>query len=682
MMTVFSKLGQSVRHHADLTEPVISSTTQIIKLANRMKRLPWLLAVCLGGTFILGAGCDRTDKESQPPPKVSEKAPRDKLVGPEMRANKVKARRKPTRLEPEALPPQRASAAEDGETPLKPGGLEVPAKRAGVGDQEPLAKAGTAQVVAKTPAFKANDAQAKANGKPLGAKQREVDAIFAKPTVFSIQIDIPRAGLNALRQTRWENEKERPVAKATVRESGTVYTNVAVHLKGAAGSFRNVDEKPAMTLNFDKFVPGQSFHGLHKISLNNSVQDSTYLCEKIAREIFIAAGVPVPRATHAVVELNGQDLGLYVVLEGANKQFLKRYFENAQGNLYDGGFCRDIDSSLSVNCGENPKNHTGLRALRAIVNEGRPSYASLEKVLDTDRFISMVAIEMMLCHWDGYTLNRNNWRLFHDLDANRMVFIPHGVDQLFGVGRQVDPGSPVTPQHPPGAVARAILATAEGHRKYRARVSQLYTNVFKMDEILARVDEVARGVSKALAESHPQIAKAVQQRAGSLKQRIIRRDESLRRQLGAPINPLEFTGNGVLRLSGWKPSLVQSGDPKLTQTDDPTGRKILAINAGTGISSSSWRAHVVLGPGQYQFEGRVKLMGVAVDSADQRGGAGLRISKGAMPRKLAGTSDWKDYKYPFEVSDEASEVELICELRATSGEAWFDAGSLKLVRMQ
>ena len=27
------------------------------------------------------------------------------------------------------------------------------------------------------------------------------------------------------------------------------------------------------------------------------------------------------------------------------------------------------------------------------------------------------AIEMMLCHWDGYTLNRNNWRVFHDLDS-------------------------------------------------------------------------------------------------------------------------------------------------------------------------------------------------------------------------------------------------------------------------
>jgi spore coat protein H len=648
-----------------------------------MKRLPWLLAVCLGGTFILAAGCNRTDTQSQPPPKVSERAPKGKPVGPEMQANKVKARKRPTQFEPEALPPQaNAPVAQDGESPEKPGAWEVQDDRAGVRDQEPLVKSGTAQVATKTSALKPNEPQAKASGKQLGSKKREVDAIFANPTVFSIQIEIPRAGLSALRPTRWENGQKRPVAWATVREAGVVYTNVAVHLKGAAGSFRNVDEKPAMTLNFDKFAPGQSFHGLHKISLNNSVQDSTYLCEKIAREIFIAAGVPVPRATHAVVELNGQDLGLYVVLEGANKQFLKRYFDNAKGNLYDGGFCRDIDSSLSVNCGENPKNHTGLRALRAVVNEGSPGYARLEKVLDTDRFISMVAIEVILGHWDGYTLNRNNWRIFHDLDSNRMVFIPHGLDQLFGAGRRFDPDGSITPQHLSGAVASAVLGTVEGRRKYRERVGQLYTNVFKVDEILARVDEVARGVSREVAESHPQIAKALLQRAGSLKQRIVRRDDGLRRQLGVSSNPLEFTSDGVLRLAGWKPSLVQSGDPKLTQKDDPTGKKILAINAGTGTSSSSWRARVVLDPGRYQFEGRVKLMGVTVDSADQRGGAGLRISKGAMPRKLAGTSEWKEYKYAFEVGDQTSEVELICELRATAGEAWFDAGSLKLVRMR
>jgi hypothetical protein len=111
-----------------------------------MKRLPWLLAVCLGGTFILAAGCNRTDTQSQPPPKVSERAPKGKPVGPEMRSNKVKARGKLKQFAPEALPPRgNAPVAQDGETPVKPGGLEVQANKSGVRDQKPLVKADTAE---------------------------------------------------------------------------------------------------------------------------------------------------------------------------------------------------------------------------------------------------------------------------------------------------------------------------------------------------------------------------------------------------------------------------------------------------------------------------------------------------------------------------------------------------------
>ena len=289
------------------------------------------------------------------------------------------------------------------------------------------------------------------------------DDIFTKPTVLSIEIEIPRTGMNLLRRTQWGGGggDARPTARATVREGGVVYTNVAVHLKGAAGSFRPVDDQPAMTLNFDKFVPGQSFHGLHKISLNNSVQDPSYLSEKICRELFDAAGVPVPRAGHALVRLNGRGLGLYVLLEGANKQFLKRYFSNVKGNLYDGGFVRDIDESLSVNCGDNPNDHSDITALRAALN-GRDS-AALNKVLDVDRLLSMTAVEVMVLHWDGYALNKNNWRLFHDLDSGKMVFIPHGLDQTFGISLRCSTDFR-TPGHWSGRAAAVVMRN--GQRRY------------------------------------------------------------------------------------------------------------------------------------------------------------------------------------------------------------------------
>ncbi|HYV28497.1 MAG TPA: CotH kinase family protein, partial [Candidatus Eisenbacteria bacterium] len=215
--------------------------------------------------------------------------------------------------------------------------------------------------------------------------------IFTSRTVRTIRIEIPKESIANLRNYQWGNGN-RVVARATVTEGDNVYTNVALHLKGAAGSFRSIDENPALTLHFDKFVPGQLFHRLEKISLNNSVQDPSYLTEKICREMFVAAGVPAPRADHAVVVLNGRDLGLYVMVEGINKQFLAHYFKNTKGNLNDGGFLKDITEELEKISGENPKDQSDLRILIAAASEPDPAkrLSDLEKVLELDRFISFI----------------------------------------------------------------------------------------------------------------------------------------------------------------------------------------------------------------------------------------------------------------------------------------------------
>src|SRR3989442_7030369 len=109
-----------------------------------------------------------------------------------------------------------------------------------------------------------------------GKKSEIDDGLFSKEQVLQLEIGIPNKGMDSLRQYEWNREMkpgDRVPVPATVREGTLVYTNVALHLKGAAGSFRPVDDKPGFTLNFDKLAKGQRFHGLEKISLNNSVQD-------------------------------------------------------------------------------------------------------------------------------------------------------------------------------------------------------------------------------------------------------------------------------------------------------------------------------------------------------------------------------------------------------------------------
>jgi hypothetical protein len=47
-----------------------------------------------------------------------------------------------------------------------------------------------------------------------------------------------------------------------------VIRDVGVHLKGSAGSFRQLGDKPAFTIKFDHFVPGQKYRELNDSTLS------------------------------------------------------------------------------------------------------------------------------------------------------------------------------------------------------------------------------------------------------------------------------------------------------------------------------------------------------------------------------------------------------------------------------
>jgi spore coat protein CotH len=159
------------------------------------------------------------------------------------------------------------------------------------------------------------------NAKPAWKPSTAGDDLFTNLTVFKFEIEIAPKDMETLRESTGTTgdplKDRRDNVPCTVREGGKVYTNVAVHLKGSMGSFRSVDGNPGLTLVFDKFAKGQTFHGLKKISLNNSVQDPTYLHERLAREAFNRAGIPTPRAAFATVRLNRRDLGVRVLIEGS-----------------------------------------------------------------------------------------------------------------------------------------------------------------------------------------------------------------------------------------------------------------------------------------------------------------------------------------------------------------------------
>jgi spore coat protein CotH len=507
------------------------------------------------------------------------------------------------------------------------------------------------------------------------------DEFFARGAIPDLRIEIDQKNMKALRRDA------RAYVRATVREGARVYEEVGIHLKGAAGSYREIDSgEPALTLKFDRFRAGQNFHGLDKLHLNNSVQDSSLMCEAICARLFLQAGVPTARTTHARVWLNGEPLnaarGLYVLKEGYDKTFLRRYFVNPNGNLYDGGLLTDITEELELDSGPGAvPERADLKALASAAQSPMPlqRLEQIERLLDVDRFLDFVALETMTWHWDGYTMKKNNYRVYHDPTTDKMIFIPHGMDQMFWY-----PNRGMMPAPIEGIVAHGLLTTAEGRRRYRIRFTSILTNIFTTERLTSHLDELEGRLRTALAAISSDRVREWEGEADKVRNQVLTRVEFLHGRAGEfEPAPLQFDASNSAHLTKWTPE-----DPKRTSTlDTPTdsdGKKALHIVAGPNCIAS-WRTRVLLGPGHYVLEARMRTAGVVPlsDEPVKKGvGAGIRISRAdsARPNGLIGDNAWQKVEYEFSVAQESEEPWLICELRASQGEAWFDLASLRLRR--
>jgi spore coat protein H len=516
----------------------------------------------------------------------------------------------------------------------------------------------------------------------LGMLRLTAADLFEKRLTPDLRIEISEEGTEVLRAYQWQGgrtDEQRTDVPATVYEGDRMYTNVAVHLKGAAGSFRPFDDRPALTLHFGKNGNRQRFHDIEKLHLNNSVQDPSYLSEILAREVCNAANIPTPRATHCLVTLNGRPLGVYVLVEGWTKAFLKRHFGNTKGNLYDSGFARDIDQELTVNSGEHPQDQSDLASLvrTARIADPNQRMAELEKRIELDRFYSLVAMEVLLSHWDGYSIGRNNYRIYENQSSGRLAFLPHGMDQLFGVYRS----TPEFTIHPKfkGLVADSVISTKAGRAAYLQRLGQLYTNYFTEGKLTRRLDDLATRTAP-LFQSNTRRSLVWSNAVAGLRNRIERRVVSVGDQLANPRQPLAFgkTGSAILKAWGFKTD--SSGEAR-GERSLQDGHYQLKIHGGQNQARTwaSWRHSELLDEGIYELRARVRLDAGVTPNGMPTPEIALRLSgqRGGFPR--ASGAEWQELVHTFEVSG-PTEIEMLCELRGVNGTALIDANSLRLIK--
>jgi hypothetical protein len=474
-----------------------------------------------------------------------------------------------------------------------------------------------------------------------------------------------------------ENLRKNPRAyvEAEIEERGVaVHGHAAVKIKGSAGSFQGIDARPGFSVHMGKYKGARPFHGVERFQLNNCVQDGSALRELIAGEVARKAGVPASRCTHAIVYLNEKPLGLYVLKEAFREDFLSAFFKRTDGRLYDGGFTADIRKEMELDRGD-PADQTRLSELLEALKEpdAQKQFQRLQAVVDVEAYIRYVVLENVLTHWDGYSFNRNNYRMYEDPETRRFHFFLHGMDQTWG-----DANWSLT-RAPGGAVGAALWKEERVRARYLAVLKDVYEKVLRPVNWAARVEEVGKRVQSAWKAVDPQSAEAYAGRAADAKRVVqARLDGCTRQMIGADqlLEQLSSKEGMALDVFVW----THQGDNAKGEETSIVDRKVFHTQV-SGESNASWRCSVTLPPGRYRLEGQISTRGVTPLDTPSGSGAGLRISGGSRAglHGLSGNQNWTAVAFDFE-SGGAQHV-MVAELRAKAGHMWVDRKSLRIRKL-
>jgi len=206
---------------------------------------------------------------------------------------------------------------------------------------------------------------------------------------------------------------------------------VGVRLKGNS-SWQWIDEKPAWKIKLDRFVDGWELCGLERVTLHNNVWDTSMMAETLAYAAFREAGSPAPRTGYATAALNGENLGLYTLVEAMDGDFVEHRWPGSQGALWE--MTRDCDFTGGCDCfelqwqGDDYDPGVLTRACEAVAAR---SAEALWEVFDRDAVLAFLAAEMVVNHPDSYSYNLNNWHMVHDSLEDCIALSPWGADSTF-----------------------------------------------------------------------------------------------------------------------------------------------------------------------------------------------------------------------------------------------------------
>ena len=269
------------------------------------------------------------------------------------------------------------------------------------------------------------------------------ETYFSLDRVHTIDLQLPEDSLLSLVSDPYTE------VPGDMELDGELFEDVNVRLKGKLGSFRSLRHKAGFKVDINDNVPGRTAMGQKKLNLNNMVQDCSCLHDRTAYLLYQAMGVSAPRVGYGWVTVNGEDYGLYALVEAYDDVFLEQRYDQPDGNLYDGDYTlwengdyslADFEASaqefFKLSEGADV-GHADVHAVTEAISVGVQAENFSEEVgavVDLAQFQRFWATEVWVGQWDGYNYNKNNYRVYFNPETGLAELLPWDHDNAFYSG--------------------------------------------------------------------------------------------------------------------------------------------------------------------------------------------------------------------------------------------------------
>jgi hypothetical protein len=232
-------------------------------------------------------------------------------------------------------------------------------------------------------------------------------------------------------------------AVGTLRSSSTTYVEGVITIDGVevdpigarlrgSSTLRTIDQKCSYKIDTNRY-DDLRFRGLKKFHLINMVWDAAHIREYVSYYLFREFGVPAIRNSYAWVEMNGSPKGLYLFSEAYDSDFLKSWYGNDDGYLWEPGSGDFSSGGSGWDCEEGfPCDASVITPIASLLSSSATdsNVEALEEVLDLDNVLRLIAMEIAVGQWDGYC-SPHNYRVYYDPETGLVSMQPSSLDLTF-----------------------------------------------------------------------------------------------------------------------------------------------------------------------------------------------------------------------------------------------------------